>query len=327
MENGLYLGVEGGRSGTRCVVITKEGEIVGRGRGERVDFVLAPGGRDRLRRTLLSTLEGTGLEEYKFQGAFLGLSGVVPGGELEQAVREVCADLFTAEVLEIDMDAVAAWAGALQLQPGIVLIAGSGSIALGVNEKRQRARAGGWGYLFGDEGGGFGIARDGLRRVLASQDAGEPEGSLAALYTRFFRRSPEELARDFYAGEVSRDALAAITAVIAKLAGEGDAAARELFQEAGRALALLVQAVGRRLRWPGKTITWSPVGGVFRAQGLILEPLKESLAEDPKKSFELVPPKFPPAVGAALLALERAEGGVDPRIFPPLAEQLTKLNL
>ena len=118
MENGLYLGVDGGRSGTRCVVITKEGEIVGRGRGERVDFVLAPGGRDRLRRTLLSTLEGTGLEEYKFQGAFLGLSGVVPGGELEQAVREVCADLFTAEVLEIDMDAVAAWAGALQLQPG-----------------------------------------------------------------------------------------------------------------------------------------------------------------------------------------------------------------
>ncbi|HAN95095.1 MAG TPA: hypothetical protein DCQ17_05930, partial [Firmicutes bacterium] len=103
--------------------------------------------------------------------------------------------------------------------------------------------------------------------------------------------------------------------------------ARELFQEAGRSLALLVQAVGRRLRWPGKTITWSPVGGVFRAQGLILEPLKESLAEDPKKSFELVPPKFPPAVGAALLALERAEGGVDPRIFPPLAEQLTKLNL
>lgn len=58
-------------------------------------------------------------------------------------------------------------------------------------------------------------------------------------------------------------------------------------------MALLVQAVGRRLRWPGKTITWSPVGGVFRAQGLILEPLKESLAEDPKKSFELVPPKFP----------------------------------
>ena len=71
---------------------------------------------------------------------------------LEPAVREVCADLFTAEVLEIDMDAVAAWAGALQLQPGIVLIAGSGSIALGVNEKRQRARAGGWGYLFGDCG-------------------------------------------------------------------------------------------------------------------------------------------------------------------------------
>ncbi len=322
----LYLGIDGGRSGTRCVVVNGAGEIIGQGKAERVDFVLAPGGKGKLRATLVSLLQSAlPNQPYHFRSAFLGLSGVIKGGELEEAVRSVCAEVFQTETLEVDTDAFVAWAGALKLEPGIVLIAGSGSIALGVNDQGETARAGGWGYIFGDEGGGFGIARDGLKMVLASIDTNAPCVDLIDLYTKFFGgMAPGQLARDFYAGKIARDRFATITPHIAALASSGDGPAQDLFAKAGDALAILVDAIPPKLKWPSKEIKWSPVGGVFKSKDLILDPIVNHLDKNMEYRFELTLPQLPPVFGAVLLAMERAEGPVDPILLEKIEKQLAK---
>lgn len=324
MDSSLFLGIDGGQSGTRCLAINGSGEVIGQGEAGKIDFILAPGGKDKLRATLSSVLQkALPNRPWRFRSAFVGLSGVVKGGELEEAVRLVCSQVMETESLEVDTDAHAAWAGALRLQPGIVVIAGSGSVALGVNGRGETARAGGWGFLFGDEGGGFGIARDGLKMVLASIDNNKPLESLIELYTDFFQgTAPEQLAKDFYAGKIRRDSFAKVTPRLATLAMRGDAAAQHLFSSAGHTLATKVEAVSQKLSWPSKEIKWSPVGGVFNSKELILQPMLEYLDKNTNHQFELTLPEFAPVVGAALLAMEPADGPLDPLVMRKIKEQL-----
>lgn len=321
-SSSLFLGFDGGRSGTRCVVINERGEIIGQGEAGKTDFVLAPGGKNKLKVTLTSALQqALPNHSWRFRSAFLGLSGVIKGGALEAAVRSVCEDIFMADHLEIDTDAFVALAGALKLQPGIVLIAGSGSIALGINHKGETARSGGWGYLFGDEGGGFGIARDGLKLALQSMDIGKPS-RLAELYRDFFGGTqPGQLARDFYAGKIERDTFATITPQIAALAKSGDPDASGLFERSGKALGLNVAAVAEKLDWPSDVIHWAPVGGVFKSESLILDPIHRVLGEHSTYQFACTPPKLPPVVGAALLALQKVAGPPSASVIMNLTER------
>lgn len=322
MKDALYLGIDGGQSGTRILIVNGAGEIVGQAQTDKTSFVLAPGGKEQLRVTLEAGLQrALPTRKFRFRSAFLGLSGVIKGGETEEAVRTVCGSLFTAEKLDVDTDASIAWAGALELRPGIIVIAGSGSIALGVDGTGCSARAGGWGYLFGDEGGSFGIAKECLKRVLASIDHNRPIDSLIGLYTDFFGGiRPEQLVKDFYAGKISRDDLARITPELAQLALQGDRHAQDVFFDAAEHLASLVVAVSVKLQWSGKEIEWSPVGGVFRSGELLLRPMCEYLNRT-GRGFKLVLPKFPPVVGAVLLAL-RQVGDFQPILAERIAAQL-----
>lgn len=324
MYSSLFLGIDGGQSGTRCLVVNGSGQVIGQGETGKLDFVLAPGGKDKLRFTLSSVIQNAlPNRPWKFRSSFLGLSGVTKGGKLEEAVRSVCAQVFETEKLEVDTDAFIAWAGALGLQPGIVVIAGSGSIAQGVNNMGDTARAGGWGYLFGDEGGGFGIARDGLKMILNSIDDNQPHTSLIKLYTDFFQGTPpEQLAKDFYSGKIGRDSFAKVTPHIADLALTGDSASQYLFICAGKVLAGKVEAVSQKLDWSNKEILWSPVGGVFKSGNLILDPMLEYLGQSKEYHFRLTSPSFSPSVGATLLAIERVSGQLDPLLKQKIKEQL-----
>ena len=187
-----------------------------------------------------------------------------------------------------------------------MLIAGSGSIALGVNDNREVARAGGWGYLFGDEGGGFGIARDALKMTLHSIDTNKPIESFIEAFAQEFPAVPiEQLSKAFYAGRIDRPDLAAVTKRLAHLAAHGDADAQKLFTKSAHMLAAKIMGTGHKLTWPSPVIPWSPVGGVFKSGSVILEPIQKYLAQDGEYEYQMVLPSLPPVAGAALLALEQ----------------------
>ena len=97
------------------------------------------------------------------------------GPEDKQAILR---EILPADVVVVTDDAVIALAGATAGEPGIVTIAGTGSIAFGRNAAGRTARIGGWGYIFGDEGGGFDIARQALRAALRAEEGWGPPTAL-----------------------------------------------------------------------------------------------------------------------------------------------------
>src|SRR5262249_40861561 len=102
-------------------------------------------------------------------GGFAG-AGRREGLEFYQSTLQA---VFPNSRVRVESDAVVAYAGAIGLMPGVLLIAGTGSIAIGRKPDGSMLRVGGWGPHFGDEGSGFWIGREAVRVALRSSDANE----------------------------------------------------------------------------------------------------------------------------------------------------------
>jgi N-acetylglucosamine kinase-like BadF-type ATPase len=304
-----FLGVDGGASSTTCAVANDEGLILGIGHGGPSNHILAPGGRERARAALgtavREALAAAGLERVEFEAAQFGMTGITPDTDPARALADVLADLLRARVRKIDNDAAVALAGALACRPGVIVIAGTGSVALGKDPGGREAKAGGWGYLFGDEGSGFALGSGALRAALHARDGSGPDTVLATRIPEALGRSVGEAVMAFYEGRLDRARIAALAPVVTAAAANGDAVALSLVRQAAEALATLAAAVIGRLSWPDGTPPVAPVGGLFKAGPVILGPLRAAL-EARAPGAVLVPPRFAPAVGALLLAFEAA---------------------
>ena len=307
---GYFLGVDGGATSTTCAVATDEGVILGIGHGGPSNHILAPGGRERARaaleEALRNALASAGVLRVEFRAAQFGMTGINANTEPAQVFAGVTADVLAARSVGIDNDALVARAGALACRPGVVVIAGTGSVALGEDAGGRQAKAGGWGYIFGDEGSGFALGLGAVRAALRARDGTGPETVLTERIPGAIGRGLGEIAPAFYETRIHRSQIAALAPVVTAAAADGDAVSQELVREAADWLAVLAAAVIRRLTWPEGTVGVAPVGGVFSAGPIVLHPLKRALAAHAPGAV-LVPPRFVPPVGALLLALRAAQ--------------------
>jgi len=219
-----------------------------------------------------------------------GVAGADSPGAREEAERHLRRLLPNARVLVVHDARLVLAAGGLH--DGIALIGGTGSIAYGRARGRE-ARAGGWGHLLGDEGSGFWVVREGIRRVLADHDAQRPPGAIApALLDAAGCRDVAELILTFH----ERRAPGAWAA----LAGVVLVAAPELAVTAGHELAGLVSTVSERLRLSrGKVLL---AGGFLLHNAAVERSVREVLAlRIPGLSVARL--TEPPVAGAARLAL------------------------
>ena len=157
----LYLGVDGGQSSTTAIVGDETGRILGFGRGSECNHVKGPEGRTKFINAINGCIEKTGYHGATFEAACLGFSG--GPADKEQLLKEM---LHVSGAMTVTHDGLIALSGATAGAPGIITIAGTGSFCFGRNAEGRTARAGGWGYIFGDEGGGFDITRQALRAAL-----------------------------------------------------------------------------------------------------------------------------------------------------------------
>ena len=163
------------------------------------------------------------------------------------------------------------------------MIAGTGSIAFGRNAAGLTARAGGWGYVFGDEGGGFDIVRQALRAALRLEEGwGRATSLRATLLGASGARDANDLLHRFYTPEFPRPRIAAMAKLVDQAAGEGDPAAREILMRSGQALAQLAAAVRPQLFQPAEPARISYLGGVFRSP-VVRERFFELLAGRPRQ--------------------------------------------
>lgn len=241
----LFIGIDGGGTSTVAIATDAGGRILARVDGGpgivRAEAPLAgvPELAELTRRAAASAGNGP------VRGLCCGLAGAGRPRERER-VGEALSATGIAQHVEIVSDAEAAFADAFGDGPGILLIAGTGSMALGRTSDGRMARAGGWGALLGDEGSGWAIALAGLRAVARAADGRGPHTSLERSLVRTAHcRVPEDLI-GFASGAPKRDIARLAEAIIVD-AEAGDAIADAIVSEASTALASLVASVVRKL--------------------------------------------------------------------------------
>jgi N-acetylglucosamine kinase-like BadF-type ATPase len=208
--------------------------------------------------------------------------------------------------VEVVTDADIALYGATDGAPGLVVIAGTGSICCGVNARGKRVCAGGWGPIAGDEGAGAWIARRALRAVAYASDGRGPKTLLTEMACAYFHvSSADDLTTAIYAPTITNERISGFGKDVVAAATRKDPVAQQIIFEGGTELGVAAVAVIRNLQMEGEHFQIAYVGGVFRAAGeMILRPLRAEVERvAPRAYFE--PPHFVPAVAAARMARER----------------------
>ena len=193
----------------------------------------------------------------------------------------------------------------------------------------RRARAGGWGELFSDEGSAYWIAREALTLFSRMSDGRAPKGVLYDLIRKRFRLKADldVCAAVYGPPPLARSGLAALAPLVARAVREGDDGARQLFERAALELAAIVHALRDQLGVPAQvSLPVSYSGGMFRLEGL-LKPLLEAALGAGERRYEFVAPRLPPAAGAALYAAKLAGATLSPASVVELARSLEGMGL
>jgi N-acetylglucosamine kinase-like BadF-type ATPase len=305
-----FLGVDGGQSSTTALVGDEHGRVIGEGRSGPCNHAGAAEGREKFVRALSACVSEaltnggvahTKIGEVRFESACMGFSG--GPADKDALAREI----VVAEKYSITHDALIALVGATGGEPGVVVIAGTGSIAFGRNAGGRTARAGGWGYAFGDEGGAFDLVRKALRAILRFDEGwGPPTALRDALLGATGTGDANDLLHRFYTDEFPRARIAAFAALVNEVAMSGDAVARDILSGAAQSLAAIAAAVRGQLFSDAEVVTISHVGGAFRS-AVLLERFR--MLVELHDGNRAAVPKFSPAAGALIEAYRLA--GVD----------------
>jgi glucosamine kinase len=253
---GAVLGVDGGGTGCRAVLV-RGGVVVQRRELGPLNVLLQADALDRL----AALIADTGAV-----GAGLGLAGIRDDAHAAAIAAELHAR--TGAVVAVRDDTEAALAGAFRGGPGIVVIAGAGSGALGRDAAGRLARAGGHGFLLGDEGGGYWIGREAVRAALRGADRTGPPTALAEVTGEAFGDLVSAV-QQVHRHPTDRTLLTRLVPAVVAAAAAGDATAARILAEAADHLAALVAAVGSTLpaAEPGDPpLPVAMVGGIFAAE-------------------------------------------------------------
>jgi N-acetylglucosamine kinase-like BadF-type ATPase len=231
----------------------------------------------------------------------LGIAGVGQPGA-DQVIRDVLRRLGQRQPVRVVHDALVALVAGAPSGIGIVVVAGTGSIAYGVDPDGHEARSGGWGYLLGDEGSAFWLGHYAVRHAVRAADG---RGVATMLYDLICQKlevsDPNELVKWFYDQELSRNRVADLASLVETASAEGDEAAETLMDQAAKHLASAARAVGNHLSFPDRyPIVLS--GGAFKACPSLTPRVATLLDDLPEAEVRLL--TVEPAVGAVTLALE-----------------------
>nr|XP_061811578.1 N-acetylmuramic acid/N-acetylglucosamine kinase-like [Nerophis lumbriciformis] len=294
------VGIDAGGSKTLALLADHRGKVLAEARVGGVN--LHGDGPASVERQLAAVLAE--LAPPPLAGLCLGSAGV-GRPEDRRTVEQILLRLPAVQCptwVESDA-AVALWAGASD-GLGIVVISGTGSIAFGVDAAGNTARAGGWGYLLGDEGSAYWLGHAALRRGIRAADGRGPASSFGERVSRHLGISvPSGLVPWFYDQEHPRQTIAELAPLVEQAASEGDTAAAELLDEAALHLARAARSVARQLKFD-RPFPVVFAGGAFRGCPSLGERLCKVLELPSAEPRQL---DVEPAVGAVYLALEKLQ--------------------
>lgn len=284
------IGIEGGGTKSRAVALSPDRKILGRAQGGGMNLQNTP--EERLKETLSHLVERFRTRLGRPAGLCAGLAGCDRIQD-KQKLKGLFKELFPGTPVIAESDARVALYGAFEEGPGILVISGTGSVAIGQDGQGRVARAGGWGYLLGDEGSGYSIGREALRACLSARKTRLESLVLKAIGVK----KTEQVIPWIHAQENVPKTLARVAPLVFQAALRKDPAALEIVEAAASELCDLCFDTAERLNLERPKVVFG--GGLLTRSTPLARRLREHLAE----RFFLVRPRNDPAKGAALLAL------------------------
>lgn len=309
------LGIDVGGTKTVCLLADNDERVIAEAREEGAN--LQGAGELALEKVLHSvmekTLEGTGVVPSV---VCLGIAGVDRATD-EAVVRSIMGRIGHKARLLIVNDALIALQAGVGNAAGIVIVSGTGSIAYGRNDEGEAARAGGWGYVLGDEGSGYWIGRLALRAVVRHADGrGRVTSLTPRLLAHFGVARATDLIHQVYHQELSPRSLAAVAKYVQLARDEGDMVATGILNRAADELMTAATAVMTQLELGGRDFTFVLAGGMFHAVPWLCTQMQLLLPALARQS-KVMRLDQEPALGAVRLALAELKGGARLPVYRP----------
>ena len=315
----VVLAIDGGGSRTRCLAIDQQGRVVGQAETGPSNHLLVD--EDVVARSLAEAIERTlsfaNLDRAAVASVSAGLAGVDFDGAGASEMEALLNKLgFGNPVINGDM--IIAHAGALHLRPGVIALAGTGSVVLGIGSDGRRVKVGGWGPVYGDEGSAYRIGEMALRAAARSYDLAGPATALTdALLRALGLNEFRETVTRVYVEVMEPREIAALSRVAYEVAEAGDEVARQIFFQAGDDLAESVEAALRQLKLGAEAIIVSYQGSVIDSCHLLRERFIDHL-RCKVPGATVAPPEFEPVIGAYLLGCKTLCWAVDDSVIAAL---------
>jgi N-acetylglucosamine kinase-like BadF-type ATPase len=313
MYEPFVIGVDGGGTRTRVCVAAMDGTTLAmhEAGSSAVSANGMAGAQHILETAIADATAQARVQPRDLQAICFGLSGVDRHDE-RAPMMQWAATQFTSKAEVVNDCEIVLEAGA-QAGWGVALIAGTGAIAFGKSPSGERGRAGGWGYLVGDEGSAYDIAREGLRAALRAADGrGEATQLVDLIQSRLKIDRTSALVPAVYRHNVNDgittpmrpDQMAALAPLVTEAAEKGDAVAKKIVQRAGVELSLNVLAVARQLQLPSP-MPLALAGGLLLKSDAVRAGLMDALSKS-EYAFQPVNHVAEPVHGAVRVALRLA---------------------
>ena len=301
----FVVGIDGGGTKTDALIVGLDGTVIAECRGgpTNLQTIGIPKSADVLFDLIAECCTKAACSPEALQNIVLGIAGAGRASDRVEIVNAILAiglkKKFPLKNILVETDARIALEAALAGKPGIVVIAGTGSIALYRTEPGTILRAGGWGTILGDEGGGYAIARDALNAVMRQHDGRFDKTLLTQKALQHFAiASPDDLISKIYhdRAELALFAPSVLDAVV-----ERDRIAHDVIVKNAAELVELARVLTMQSR-PKTKLPVVLMGSLLDTENVYSKMVKEKIARS-LPQIVIQKPKFPVAFGAAILGL------------------------
>jgi N-acetylglucosamine kinase-like BadF-type ATPase len=270
----LIVGLDGGGTKTRCAVSDGTG-ILGRGLSGGCNIVRLgeAAARSSIHEAMRQAFAAAGIEASQVEAVCIGVAGSAVL-HVRQAVESIIGEVVSCPVRVVGDEEIA-FEAFFSGAPGVLVIAGTGSIAFGRNAAGEIAHAGGHGFIISDEGSGQWIGRTAVSECLRALDAGLDCELMPLLLTAFGVRTAGELIEA--ANAVPLADFSRLLPVVLKAVEDGDPIACQVLSRAGDELASIAKAVAAKLGMPEQELRIALAGGVFEHCELVRREFERAL--------------------------------------------------
>jgi len=303
MSERFVCGIDGGGTRTRVLLLSESGRTLGQGESGpgNLHDVGASVLRSHVHEAWLLAWSAAGQAPRAADAAFFGMASVVTDAD-RATVRAIGLELGLASKVQVDHDLAASLAGGLAGQPGITVIAGTGSSCFGRGQGGETWMAGGWGSFLDDRGSAFDLGRGALVACTRAHDGRGPETVLSSLVrTELALETWRELLARIDAEGMSRSEVAALAPLVTTAADGGDQAALAIIASGAAELAHAVATVAAQLSLSEPLVV--ATGGLAEHAASWQSAFRAAVLQR-VPGARISEPRLSPVQGAALLALQ-----------------------